>query len=64
MQVLLVTGGNSKGEDSIGTYYLDLDSTEVMEENGGSWRLTSPLPSARYGFSGAVLDNNFFVFGE
>ena len=30
----------------------------------GTWRLTAPLPSARYGLRAAVLDNNIFLFGE
>ena len=30
----------------------------------GSWRLTAPLPSARYGLSAASVENNIFVFGE
>ena len=56
MQVLLVTGGYNGNDEK-------LDSTEVMEA-GGTWRLTAPLPSARYGLRAAVVNNNIFVFGE
>ena len=56
MQVLLVTGGQKQR-------YGALKSTEVLEA-GGSWKLTSPLPSARYGLKAAVLENKIFVFGE
>ena len=58
-QVLLVTGGR---------YYsgrfIPFDSTEVLEDMAGYWKLTAPLPSARYGLSAASLENNIFVFGE
>ena len=57
MQVLLVTGGWNTNDGGI------LASTEVMEA-GGTWRLTAPLPSARYGLRAAVVNNNIFVFGE
>ena len=56
MQVLLVTGGYNHNDGY-------LASTEVMEA-GGTWRLTVPLPSARYGLRAAVVNNNIFVFGE
>ena len=56
MQVLLVTGGWNVNDGT-------LKSTEVLEA-GGSWKLTSPLPSARYGLKAAVLENKIFVFGE
>ena len=52
MQVLIVTGG------------VNLDSTEVLEEMAGTWRLTTPLPSAREGLRAASVENNIFVFGE
>ena len=56
MQVLLVTGGFNFNDGN-------LASTEVME-TGGTWRLTAPLPSARYRLRAAVVNNNIFVFGE
>ena len=58
MQVLLVTGGyNHNLNDE------NLD-TEVLEDMAGTWRLTAPLPSARYGLRAASVENNIFVFGE
>ena len=59
MQVLLVTGGLQYSGG-----YIYLDSTEVLEDMAGTWRLTAPLPSARSDLRAAVLDNNIFVFGE
>lgn len=57
--VLLVTGG---GHDS-GGEWISLDSTEVLEDMAGTWRLTAPLPSGRYGLRAASVENNIFVFG-
>ena len=59
MQVLLVTGGKQYSGRVI-----YLDSTEVLEDMAGTWRLTAPLPSARYGLRAASVENNIFVFGE
>ena len=56
MQVLLVTGGFNHNDGN-------LASTEVME-TGGTWRLTAPLPSARYRLRAAVVNKNIFVYGE
>ena len=56
MQVLLVTGG-------AGSIYLQ-DSTEVLEDMAGTWRLTAPLPTARSVLRAASVDNNIFVFGQ
>ena len=56
-QVLLVTGGYNNNDGR-------LDSTEVMEGNARTWRLTAPLPSAREYLRAAVLDNKIFLFGE
>ena len=58
MQVLLVTGGMQwSGNPSI-----PLDSTEILETN--TWRISAPLPSARYGLKAASLGNTIFLFGE
>ena len=57
MQVLLVTGGYNTNDK-------ELDTTEMLEDNARTWRLTGPLPSGRHGLTAAVLDNNIFVFGE
>ena len=58
MQVLLVTGGQQwSGNSSI-----PLDSTEILETN--TWRISAPLPSARYGLKAASLGNTIFLFGE
>ena len=61
MQVLLVTGGQ---QYSGGGGPIFLDSTEVLEDMAGTWRLTAPLPSARVGLRAASVENNIFVFGE
>ena len=61
MQVLLVTGGRHYS----GGVRITLDSTEVLDDmEAGTWRLTAPLPSARYRLRAAVVNNNIFVFGE
>ena len=60
IKVLLVTGGEYYSDDD----YIKLDSTEVLSDLAGTWRLTGPLPSARYGLSAASVQNNIFVFGE
>ena len=60
MQVLLVTGGRQW----LGRRHIYLDSTEVLEDMAGTWRLTAPLPSARAGLRAASVENNIFVFGE
>jgi len=57
--VLLVTGGRQHTGGS--TVYLD--STEVLEDIAGTWRLTAPLPSGRSGLRAASVQNNIFVFG-
>ena len=59
MQVLLVTGGNHYSGK-----YTPYDSTEVLENMVGTWRLTAPLPSARYGLSAASVENRILLFGE
>ena len=57
MQVFLVTGGQQwSGNSSI-----PLDSTEILETN--TWRISAPLPSARYGLRAASLGNAIFLFG-
>ena len=60
MQVLLVTGGGQWARYR----YISLDSTEVLEDMAGTWRLTVPLPSARYGLRAASVENYIFVFGK
>ena len=59
IKVLLVTGGE---QYSGGRIYLD--STEVLSDLAGTWRLTGSLPSARVGLRAASVQNNIFVFGE
>ena len=44
--------------------FFNLDSTEVLENMAGTWRLTASLPSARSYLRAASLENNIFVFGE
>jgi len=56
--VLLVTGGLHRQGD-----WTNLDSTEILEDMAGTWRLTSQLPSARGGLRAASVENNIFVFG-
>ena len=54
----MVTGGQQfSGESSI-----PLDSTEILETN--TWRISAPLPSARYGLKAANMKNTIFLFGE
>ena len=61
MQVLLVTGGLQRS----GGEWISSDSTEVLEDDmAGTWRLTSPLPSARSKLRAASVENNIFVFGD
>ena len=58
MQMLLVTGGRQILNNS----RIPLDSTEILETN--TWRISAPLPSARYGLKAASLGNTIFLFGE
>ena len=58
MQMLLVTGGRQILNNS----RIPLDSTEILETN--TWRISAPLPSARYGLRAASLENTIFLFGE
>ena len=55
-----MTGG---AQDSDGDV-IYLDSTEVLSDLAGTWRLTGPLPSARSFLRAASVQNNIFVFGE
>ena len=59
MQVLLVTGGR---QFELPNSRIPLDSTEILETN--TWRISAPLPSARYGLRAASLGNTIFLFGE
>ena len=52
----MVTGGRLDG--------VDLDSTELYDPSTGHWRMSGPLPSARYGLRAATVDNRVLVFGE
>jgi len=54
-QMLIVTGGND-GQ-------VDLDSTEVLDFNHGSWRYAQSLPAATFGLTGTLLDGVFHVTG-
>jgi len=57
--VLLVTGGTHKP----GTR-TSLDSTEILETSGTSWRtLTTRLPSPRHGLRAGTANNIVFIFG-
>jgi len=57
--VLLVTGGYNYNDGRL----VGLDSTEVLEDMAGTWRLTAPLPSARNELRAASVENYIFVFG-
>ena len=61
IQVLLVTGGAHYP----GTYTY-LDSTEILETPGGSWRTltTARLPSPRSYLRAGTANNVVFIFGE
>lgn len=53
-----MTGGFNHNEGG-------LDSSEVLEDMAGTWRLfTASLPSAIDGLRAATVENNIFVFGE
>ena len=62
IQVLLVTGG---GHYPGGTY-TRLDSTEILETPGGSWRTltTARLPSPRSDLRAGTAQNIVFLFGK
>ena len=61
IQVLLVTGGYHYP----GTL-TNLDSTEILETSGGSWRTltTARLPSPRSSLRAGTANNIVFVFGK
>ena len=61
-QVLLVTGG----EHYSGGRWTSLDSTEILESPGRSWRTltTARLPSPRSGLRAGTANNVVFVFGK
>ena len=62
IQVLLVTGGKHYP----GGTRTRLDSTEILETPGGSWRTltTARLPSPRYSLRAGTAGNIVFVFGK
>ena len=55
--MLLVTGGIHGTGISSRT-----DSTEILEDN--TWKISAPLPTARFNLRAATLDNKIFVFGK
>ena len=62
IQVLLVTGGVHWP----GGTFTRLDSTEILETPGGSWRTltTARLPSPRSSLRAGTANNIVFVFGK
>ena len=62
IQVLLVT----EGLHYQGGTWTSLDSTEIMETSGGSWRTltTATLPSARYALHAGTANNTVTLFGK
>ena len=56
-----MTGG---WQYSGGSHYIYLDSTEVLKDMVGTWRLTAPLLSARNGLKAASVENSILVVGE
>ena len=62
IQVLLVTGGWHRPG---GTYY-KLDSTEILETPGGSWRTltTARLPSPISSLRAGTANNVVYIFGK
>ena len=58
VQVLLVTGGYNSVEL--------LDSTEILENQGGSWQTltTARLPAPRWRLAAGTVNNEVFIFGE
>ena len=61
IQVLLVTGGQHRDPG-----YTRLDSTEILQSDGGSWRTltTATLPSPRKGLRAGTANNIVFLFGK
>ena len=74
MEVLLVTGGSYWRKEAhkegkalpwrLTEGFVPLASTEVLQPNSRTWRLTAPLPSATYSLKAASVENNIFIFGE
>ena len=62
IQVLLVTGGGHKQ----GGTEIRLDSTEILEAPGRSWKTltTARLPSPRWALLGGTVNNVVFIFGK
>ena len=62
IQVLLVTGGRHWP----GETYTYLDSTEILQSPGGSWRTltTARLPSPRAFLRAGTANNIVFIFGK
>ena len=61
IQVLLVTGG----KHFPGGTATKLDSTEILETPGVSWRIltTASLPSPRNALRAGTVNNVLFIFG-
>ena len=51
----MVTGGYDYGE---------IDSTELYDPSTGHWRMSGPLPYARWGLRAVTVDNRVLVTGE
>jgi N-acetylneuraminic acid mutarotase len=54
---LYVAGGR------LGTFARNLDVNNEYDPATNQWRKRAPMPTARSGIAGAVLNNMFFVFG-
>ena len=52
---MLVTGGASGGR---------LSSTELLVETAPAWVFTGELPSRRWGFPGANINNKVLIAGK
>ena len=54
----MVTGGQVLGQD------VALDSTELLVQGASSWTSSGSLPTPRYNFAGATLNNKIIVTGK
>ena len=60
MKTLLVTGGKDSQENLLSSTEINVDPAW----HASVWSFAAPLPSARYDFPAASLDNSVFVFGQ